>query len=75
MPQKLKLWLYGLFVAVVSAIGDAGTVAIGAMVCGPGLLHQHDFWNSLGGMLAFSAIKTVFAYMKQSPIPRPDSKG
>lgn len=71
MSEKLKLWLYGLLVAVVSAIGDAGTAYLGAMVFAPSLINE-GLWKALAGMVVFSAAKTVFAYLKQSPLPKPD---
>lgn len=65
----MKLWIHGLAAAVVSAVGDSGTAFLGAFLVAPDLVHNPAFWKALGGMLLWSAIKTVFAYMKQSPLP------
>jgi|GEM_PF-3142372 len=67
--HSTRLWLHGLLVALVSAIGDTGTAALGAMVVAPNFLRDSHFWEALAGMLVFSALKTVFAYLKQSPLP------
>jgi hypothetical protein len=69
MNSNMHLWLHGLLAALLSALGDSGTVALGAAVVAPGFLHDARFWEALGGMLVFSALKTVFAYLKQSPLP------
>jgi hypothetical protein len=69
MNSNMHLWLHGLLAALLSAIGDSGTVALGAAVVAPNFLRDSRFWEALGGMLVFSALKTVFAYLKQSPLP------
>ena len=69
MNSNMHLWLHGLLAAVLSALGDSGTVAVGAAVVAPDFLHDSRFWEALAGMLVFSALKTVFAYLKQSPLP------
>jgi hypothetical protein len=69
MNTNIHLWLHGLLAAVLSALGDSGTVALGAAVVAPGFLRDSRFWEALAGMLVFSALKTVFAYLKQSPLP------
>jgi len=69
MNSNMHLWVHGLLAAVLSALGDSGTVALGAAVVAPGFLRDSRFWEALAGMLLFSALKTVFAYLKQSPLP------
>ena len=69
MNSNMHLWLHGLLAAVLSALGDSGSVALGAAVVAPGFLRDSRFWEALAGMLVFSALKTVFAYLKQSPLP------
>ena len=69
MNSNMRLWLHGLLAALLSALGDSGTVAVGAAVVAPDFLHDSRFWEALAGMLVFSALKTVFAYLKQSPLP------
>jgi hypothetical protein len=64
MNTNIHLWLHGLLAAVLSALGDSGTVALGAAVVAPGFLRDSRFWEALAGMLVFSALKTVFAYLR-----------
>lgn len=69
MNSQLRLWLHGLIVALISAIGDGGSAAVGACMVGVKFLQDPQFWFVLGGMIVVSALKAVFLYMKQSPIP------
>jgi hypothetical protein len=75
MNSNMHLWLHGLLAAVLSALADSGTVAVGAAVVAPDFLRDSRFWEALAGMLVFSALKTVFAYLKQSPLPVDPSCG
>ena len=67
--KTMRAWVHGLYAALLSAIGDAGTAALGTVVFAPDLMQQAKFWRVIVGMVAFSALKTVFAYLKQSPLP------
>ena len=65
----MRGWIYGLVAACVSAAADAGVTLLGGVMFAPGLLQDRDFWMVLGGTIGFSALKTAFAYLKQSPLP------
>jgi hypothetical protein len=66
----MRIWIHGLIAAVLSAIGDAGTTVLGGVVFAPALLSDSGFRKVLAGTIIFSAGKTVFAYLKGSPLPR-----
>jgi hypothetical protein len=72
MTTNSRAWVHGLVAALASTLGDSGTAALGAAVVAPGFLRDGHFWEALAGMLLFSALKTVFAYLKQSPLPASD---
>lgn len=66
----MKAWIHGLAAATISAAADAGVTLLGATMFAPGLLQSGDFWAVLGGTIGFSALKSAFLYLKQSPLPQ-----
>lgn len=60
---QLRLWAWGLVVAVFSAVGDAGVGFLAA----PQLVMDH--WRELWPVIAFAAARSVFFYLKEKPLP------
>lgn len=63
LERRIKVWVWGLLVAVVSSVGDAGA----AFLVAPKLIEQH--WRELWPVLAFTTLKAGFLYVKQYPLP------
>lgn len=66
----MKAWIYGLATGCISAAADSAVALLGGIVFAPGLLADHQFWTVLGGCIGFSALKSAFLYLKQSPLPK-----
>lgn len=63
LENRIKVWVWGLLVAVASSVGDAGA----AFLVAPKLITEH--WQELWPVLAFTAAKAVFLYLKQHQLP------
>jgi hypothetical protein len=66
MGNNTKVWLHGLFAGV---IGSFSTAAGGALTL-PGVFNlSHEGLVNLAKITLIPALLTVFAYLKQSPLP------
>jgi phosphoglycolate phosphatase-like HAD superfamily hydrolase len=67
--MSLKAWLFGLLSGVIASAANAGSGLLGAMVLGPELLHDRNFWKVMCATALFAGLKTALAWLKQSPLP------
>ena len=66
MSNNTKVWLHGLF---AGAIGSFSTGAGGVLTL-PGVFNlSHEGLINLAKITLVPALLTVFAYLKQSPLP------
>lgn len=66
MSNNTKTWLHGLF---AGAIGSFSTAAGGVLTL-PGVFNfSHDGLINLAKVTLIPALLTIFAYLKQSPLP------
>ena len=66
MSNNTQVWLHGLF---AGAIGSFSTAAGGALTL-PGVFNlSHDGLINLAKITLIPSLLTVFAYLKQSPLP------
>ena len=66
MSNNTKIWLHGLF---AGAIGSFSTAAGGALTLPEVFNLSHDGLINLAKITLVPALLTVFAYLKQSPLP------
>lgn len=64
----LKKWMYGLVVAVISAIGDAILLYITVANVSPEVLGEPKAWNAMVLFIGFNCLKTVGAHFKNAPV-------
>lgn len=64
LRARIKVWAWGLLVAVVSAIANAGSLALGNAD------FVIDHWPDLLPMLGIAAAREVFLYLRRSPLPK-----
>ena len=66
MSNNTKTWLHGLF---AGAIGSFSTAAGGVLTL-PGVFNfSHAGLINLGKIILIPTLLTIFAYLKQSPLP------
>jgi hypothetical protein len=66
MSNNTKVWLHGLF---AGAIGSFSTAAGGVLTM-PGVFNfSHDGLIDVAKITLIPALLTIFAYLKQSPLP------
>ncbi len=67
---SLKAWLHGLGAAVIGAAASGVTL----VVADPTTFNFKGGLGHLGQVCAVQALISAAAYLKQSPLPPPDSK-
>ena len=78
MSSNVNIWLHGLIAALVSGGASAVTAGITISAIDPAHFNfGHDIFITLKLMSALfitSGLLGAFGYLKQSPVPPPDSK-
>ena len=73
MSKQTQVWLHGLIAAIIGGGASAVTGSVSASLIAP---QQFNFGTELfhtlelmGVMFLFNGLLSMFAYLKQSPIP------
>lgn len=74
MKLKFDKWFYGMGQAVIGGCAATGSAYLGTLV-GNQISTSIPVmnWQSLGFVLLSSAATNLFFYLKQSPLPPPDT--